>query len=152
MRLVRSGMLDVLNQDYIRTARAKGLLERTIMIRHAFKNAMIPMVTVTGMQLRQMGAHDKILCARQETIGQVLVARHSTFKSSALCKKTRTQHEITLVMANDVYHIGDDARIVLSIGMKHDDDVGAPAQRLHVAGFLVSTIAGIVGMDDQGQV
>lgn len=51
MRLVRSGMLDVLNQDYIRTARAKGLFERTVMIKHAFKNAMIPMVTVTGMQL-----------------------------------------------------------------------------------------------------
>lgn len=51
MRLVRSGMLDVLNQDYIRTARAKGLLERKVMIKHAFKNAMIPMVTVTGMQL-----------------------------------------------------------------------------------------------------
>jgi peptide/nickel transport system permease protein len=51
MRLVRSGMLDVLNQDYIRTARAKGLFERTVIIKHAFKNAMIPMVTVTGMQL-----------------------------------------------------------------------------------------------------
>jgi peptide/nickel transport system permease protein len=51
MRLVRSGMLDVLNQDYIRTARAKGLLERKVIIKHAFKNAMIPMVTVTGMQL-----------------------------------------------------------------------------------------------------
>ncbi|WP_300460702.1 ABC transporter permease [Desulfobacula sp.] len=51
MRLVRSGMLDVLNQDYIRTARAKGLFEKTVMIKHAFKNAMIPMVTVTGMQL-----------------------------------------------------------------------------------------------------
>jgi len=51
MRLVRSGMLDVLNQDYIRTARAKGLFERTVMIKHAFKNAMVPMVTVTGMQL-----------------------------------------------------------------------------------------------------
>jgi peptide/nickel transport system permease protein len=51
MRLVRSGMLDVLNQDYIRTARAKGLLERKVMIKHAFKNAVIPLVTVTGMQL-----------------------------------------------------------------------------------------------------
>ncbi len=51
MRLVRSGMLDVLNQDYIRTARAKGLKEKTVMIKHAFKNAMIPLVTVTGMQL-----------------------------------------------------------------------------------------------------
>ncbi|MEE4363579.1 MAG: ABC transporter permease [Desulfotignum sp.] len=51
MRLVRSGMLDVLNQDYIRTARAKGLLERKVMVKHAFKNAVIPLVTVTGMQL-----------------------------------------------------------------------------------------------------
>jgi ABC-type dipeptide/oligopeptide/nickel transport system permease component len=51
MRLVRSGMLDVLNQDYIRTARAKGLLESKVMVKHAFKNAVIPLVTVTGMQL-----------------------------------------------------------------------------------------------------
>jgi len=51
MRLVRSGMLDVLNQDYIRTARAKGLNERKVLIKHAFKNAAIPLVTVVGMQL-----------------------------------------------------------------------------------------------------
>jgi tetratricopeptide (TPR) repeat protein len=50
-RLVRSGMLDVLNQDYIRTARAKGLTERKVLIKHAFKNAAIPVVTITGMQL-----------------------------------------------------------------------------------------------------
>jgi len=51
MRLVRSGMLDVLNQDYIRTARAKGLGEGWVLIKHALKNAAIPLVTVTGMQL-----------------------------------------------------------------------------------------------------
>jgi peptide/nickel transport system permease protein len=51
MRLVRSGMLDVLNQDYIRTARAKGLVERKVLIKHAFKNAAIPVITITGMQL-----------------------------------------------------------------------------------------------------
>ncbi len=50
MRLVRSGMLEVLNQDYIRTARAKGLAERKVLIKHAFKNAAIPVVTVSGMQ------------------------------------------------------------------------------------------------------
>jgi len=50
MRLVRSGMLEVLNQDYIRTARAKGLEERRVLIKHAFKNAAIPVVTVSGMQ------------------------------------------------------------------------------------------------------
>jgi peptide/nickel transport system permease protein len=51
MRLVRSGMLEVLTQDYIRTARAKGASETRVLIKHAFKNACIPLVTVTGMQL-----------------------------------------------------------------------------------------------------
>jgi peptide/nickel transport system permease protein len=50
MRLVRSGMLEVLNQDYIRTARAKGVEERGVLMRHALRNAMIPLVTVTGVQ------------------------------------------------------------------------------------------------------
>ena len=51
LRLVRSGMLDVLNQDYIRTARAKGLKESKVLIKHAFKNAAAPVITVSGMQL-----------------------------------------------------------------------------------------------------
>ncbi len=50
MRLVRSGMMEVLSQDYIRTARAKGLVERKVLYKHAFKNAAIPLVTVMGMQ------------------------------------------------------------------------------------------------------
>jgi peptide/nickel transport system permease protein len=49
-RLVRSGMLEVLSQDYIRTARAKGLRERTIIALHALKNAQIPVVTVVGLE------------------------------------------------------------------------------------------------------
>lgn len=51
MRLTRSALLEVLRQDYIRTARAKGLIERRVISRHALKNAMIPVVTVLGMQL-----------------------------------------------------------------------------------------------------
>jgi peptide/nickel transport system permease protein len=50
MRLVRSSMLEVLSQDYIRTARAKGVAERKVLYKHAFKNAAIPLVTVLGMQ------------------------------------------------------------------------------------------------------
>jgi ABC-type dipeptide/oligopeptide/nickel transport system permease component len=50
MRLVRSGMLEVLSQDYSRTARAKGVEERSVLMRHALRNAMIPLVTVTGIQ------------------------------------------------------------------------------------------------------
>jgi peptide/nickel transport system permease protein len=49
-RLVRSGMLEVLSQDYIRTARSKGLHERTIIALHALKNAQIPVVTVVGLE------------------------------------------------------------------------------------------------------
>ncbi len=49
-RMTRSGMLDVLRQDYIRTARAKGLPERIVIYVHAFKNALIPVVTVVGLR------------------------------------------------------------------------------------------------------
>lgn len=49
-RMTRSSMLDVLTQDYIRTARAKGLKERIVISRHALKNALIPVVTVVGLQ------------------------------------------------------------------------------------------------------
>ncbi|MEO5952845.1 MAG: ABC transporter permease [Chloroflexia bacterium] len=47
-RLTRSTMLDVLGQDYIRTARSKGLAERTITVRHALRNAFLPLITVLG--------------------------------------------------------------------------------------------------------
>lgn len=50
IRLLRSSMLEVLNRDYIRTARAKGLSERVTIQRHAFKNAAIPLVTMAGLQ------------------------------------------------------------------------------------------------------
>lgn len=49
-RLTRSVMLEVLSLDYIRTARAKGLKERVVISKHALKNALIPLVTVAGMQ------------------------------------------------------------------------------------------------------
>jgi len=50
-RLTRSSMLEVLRQDYVRTARAKGLAQRVVLWRHALKNAAIPIVTVVGMQI-----------------------------------------------------------------------------------------------------
>ena len=51
MRLTRAVLLDILRQDYIRTARAKGLRERRVILRHALKNAMIPVITVLGGQM-----------------------------------------------------------------------------------------------------
>jgi peptide/nickel transport system permease protein len=50
-RMLRDGMLDVLHQDYIRTARAKGAPEKWVLMRHAFRNALIPTVTVVGSSL-----------------------------------------------------------------------------------------------------
>jgi peptide/nickel transport system permease protein len=49
-RMMRSAMLEVLREDYIRTARAKGLLVKLILVRHALKNAMLPVVTVVGLE------------------------------------------------------------------------------------------------------
>lgn len=53
-RYVRSSMLEVLNQDYVRTARGKGLPERTVLYRHALKNAAVPLVTVVALHFPQV--------------------------------------------------------------------------------------------------
>lgn len=50
-RVTRSSMLEVLRQDYVRTARAKGLRERVVIVRHGLKNAMIPVITLFGLQV-----------------------------------------------------------------------------------------------------
>ena len=50
-RMVRGGMLEVLNQDYIRTARAKGLANSEVIFGHALKNALLPTVTSLGLQI-----------------------------------------------------------------------------------------------------
>ena len=57
-RQTRSAMLEVLGQDYIRTARAKGLRERVVLTQHALRNAMLPVVTVLGLQFANLlGGH-----------------------------------------------------------------------------------------------
>jgi peptide/nickel transport system permease protein len=50
-RYMRSSMLDVIHQDYIRTARAKGVPERVILMHHAMRNALLPMITIGGLEL-----------------------------------------------------------------------------------------------------
>lgn len=55
-RMTRSSMLEVLKQDYIRTARAKGLIERLVILKHALRNALIPIVTVIGLQIGHLFA------------------------------------------------------------------------------------------------
>ncbi len=53
-RLIRTGLLEVLNEEYIRTAQAKGLSQRTVLLRHALRNMFIPVITVVGLQLGQL--------------------------------------------------------------------------------------------------
>ena len=69
-RMVRTSMLEELGQDYIRTARAKGLSERTVVYRHALRNAMIPIITVLGLQF---GA---LLAGAIVTETDLFLARH----------------------------------------------------------------------------
>lgn len=74
-RLTRSGMLEVLNSDYIRTARAKGLRESVVIFRHAFKNAAIPLVTVIGLDFGVLlgGAIITEQIFQWDGVGQLLV-------------------------------------------------------------------------------
>ncbi len=60
-RITRATMIEVLNQEYIKTARAKGLGQRTVIIKHALKNAMIPVVTIAGIQFGDMLANTAII-------------------------------------------------------------------------------------------
>ena len=56
MRLTRALMLEVLRQDYIRTAWSKGMRERRVVVKHALKNAMIPVVTIVGIEVGQIAS------------------------------------------------------------------------------------------------
>ena len=74
-RLLRASMLDVMRQEYIKTARAKGLGERLIVARHALRNAMIPVVTMIGMQIGFLLGGTVVVEAifSRRGLGQVLV-------------------------------------------------------------------------------
>ncbi len=54
MRLTRSGMIEVMDTDFVRTARAKGLSERTVIVRHGMRNALLPVVTLLGLSLGRL--------------------------------------------------------------------------------------------------
>jgi peptide/nickel transport system permease protein len=48
---IRSSMLEVIHQDYVRTAQAKGLTQRVVMLAHAFRNALLPIITIVGLSI-----------------------------------------------------------------------------------------------------
>jgi peptide/nickel transport system permease protein len=76
MRLTRGMLLEVLRQDYVRTAWAKGLRERVVVLKHALKNAIIPVVTVLGLQVAQIAGGTVIIeeVFSLPGMGQLLVA------------------------------------------------------------------------------
>ena len=79
-RLTRSGMLDVLSEDYVRTGRAKGLGERMVVLRHALKNAAIPLITVIGLDFGALlgGAIITEQIFEWNGVGQLLVSSIET--------------------------------------------------------------------------
>ncbi|MDE3102898.1 MAG: ABC transporter permease [Chloroflexota bacterium] len=74
-RLTRASLLEVLGREYVTTARAKGLRRRTVVLRHALRNALIPVVTVIGLQLGQLLAGSVIVetVFAREGIGQLAI-------------------------------------------------------------------------------
>ena len=96
-RQVRASMVEVLQQDYVRTARAKGLRERTVIARHAFRNALIPVVTVLGLQMSIIVGGTIII----ETIFQ-LPGMGKFVITSLLNQEVDVVQGVTLVIATGV--------------------------------------------------
>ncbi|MBI4312667.1 MAG: ABC transporter permease [Chloroflexi bacterium] len=93
MRMTRSTMLEVIRQDYIRTARAKGLSEQMVIFRHALKNAMIPVVTIVGAQISIIVGGAVIL----ETIFSLPGVGRLTFQSITLRDYPQIQANILVI-------------------------------------------------------
>ena len=74
-RLTRSSLLEAMSQDYVVTARSKGLVERTVIIRHALKNALIPVITIAGLQVGNLlsGAVIVETVFSRQGVGRMLV-------------------------------------------------------------------------------
>lgn len=116
-RLIRSGVIETKHLDYIRTARAKGLAERTVIMRHLLKNMLIPVITVMGLQLGQLLAGAIVV----ETVfawpgwGQ-LVADSISYRDYTLVQGVTISIAVVFVLVNllvDVAYAYLDPRIRL---------------------------------------
>jgi peptide/nickel transport system permease protein len=94
-RMMRASMLDVLRQDYVRTARAKGLREGAVIYRHALKNAVIPVVTILGTQLSAVLGGTVIL----ETLFSLPGVGFLTFSSIGFRDYTQIQANVLFLAA-----------------------------------------------------
>jgi peptide/nickel transport system permease protein len=115
MRLTRSSMLEVLRQDYVRTARSKGLRERVVIGRHALKNSLIPVVTVVGLQVAALfgGAVIVETIFNLEGIGKYFF--EALFKKDFQVAQTLTLYigimVVSLNLAVDILYAWFDPRI-----------------------------------------
>ncbi|MCC6175409.1 MAG: ABC transporter permease [Chloroflexi bacterium] len=114
-RQTRSGMLEVLRQDYVRTARAKGLKERTVLVRHALKNALIPTVTVAGLQVGYLmgGSVLAETVFARPGLGRLLVDSIAR-RDIAVVQTTIMMLSVTFVLVNllvDLLYVKLDPRI-----------------------------------------
>ena len=114
-RQTRSSMLEVLRQDYVQTARAKGLTERLVILRHALKNALIPTVTVVGLQVGYLlgGAVLTETVFARPGLGRLLVDSIAR-RDIAVVQTTIMLMSVTFVLVNllvDLLYIKLDPRI-----------------------------------------
>jgi peptide/nickel transport system permease protein len=92
LRYIRGQMLEVLGQDYMRTARSKGLAERAVLTGHAFRNALLPLVTLVGLSLPELVA------------GAVVVETIFSWPGiGALSVQAAANHDYTLIMGVTVF-------------------------------------------------
>jgi len=114
-RMVRAGMLEVLGLDYIRTARAKGLRERTTVTKHALKNALLPVVTVIGMQIGILFSGDILveIIFSWPGIGRYAIAGVTSFDYNAIMAVTLIIGFIYVIMNMfvDILYLFLDPRI-----------------------------------------
>jgi ABC-type dipeptide/oligopeptide/nickel transport system permease component len=111
-RITRAGMLDVLNQDYIRTATAKGLNTRTIIFRHGLRNALIPIITVIGFQTGGIfgGTVAVEVVFSLRGLGKVLldaIYEHDIFVAQAAVMTIATVFVLVNLLVDVLYYVID---------------------------------------------
>ena len=102
------------------------------------------------MAIGQTGPVYEIFRDRQPPVGEKFPHRHAALKRHAVYYPRADDH-IGLSIQDGLHKLRDETRIVLMIGMQHDDNVGSQPERLQITGFLVSAVAAILDVDDHGQ-
>lgn len=115
MKLLRSSLIEVLGADYIRTAKAKGLFERRVVVKHAFRNSMLPVVTVIGIQMGALlgGSVVTETVFAWPGVGQLMV-QAITYRDFSLVQACITLLAAVFVFVNlavDILYVFIDPRI-----------------------------------------